>query len=170
MNCKDSRSLIPGYLDGELSEAQAAPLRQHLMDCPACRRATSGQKALGRWFRTEPASDVPVPPDFAARVTRLAFAGAAPSTESPAREAPAVEEDRRLQPMVLWLTTVAAAALLLVSALIARLPRGDGGQLRAGDGATLEETLEELDRLADPAGAGEGLPDLAGRPEGDAGR
>jgi hypothetical protein len=42
--------------------------------------------------------------------------------------------------------------------------------LRAGDGTTLEETLEELDRLADPAGAGAGLPDLAGPAEGDAGR
>jgi len=161
MNCHDSRSLIPSYIDGELSEAQAAPLRQHLMDCPTCRRATSGQKAIGRWFKTEPASDIPVPPDFAARVTRLAFAGAAPSVEIPRPAEPPAPEPRRLEPMVLWLTTAAAAALLVASALIAQLPRGEGGQLRAGQETTLEETLEELDRLDDPAGEGEGLEDLS---------
>lgn len=170
MNCQASRSLIPSYLDGELSEAQAAPLRQHLMDCSACRRATQGQKGLGRWFQTEPASDLAVPPDFAARVTRLAFAGAAPSSDAPAPLEPRPMEERRLQPMVLWMTTAAAAALLVVSALLAQLPRGEGTQLRAGDGPTLEETLEELDRLSDPAGAVGGLEDLSDPAEKDEAR
>jgi anti-sigma factor RsiW len=37
MECHDARSLIQSYLDGELSQAQAAPLRTHLLDCQPCR-------------------------------------------------------------------------------------------------------------------------------------
>lgn len=162
MNCHDSRTLIPSYLDGELSEHQAAPLRQHLLDCQACRKAASGQKALGRWFEHEPASDVAVPAGFAERVTRLAFAGAVPrSSEEPLETAGATEAT--LQSTVLWMTAAAAAVLLVVSGMLAQLPRGDGSNLRAGEDQTLEETLEEIDALSDPAGAGSegGLQDMA---------
>jgi anti-sigma factor RsiW len=31
--------LLNAYLDGELTEAQAAELKRHLADCPGCRRA-----------------------------------------------------------------------------------------------------------------------------------
>ncbi len=57
----------------------------------------------------------------------------------------------------------AAAVLLAVSGMLAQLPRGDGSHLRAGGEQTLEETLEEIDRLADPAGAGSegGLQDMS---------
>lgn len=162
MNCQDSRSLIPSYLDGELSEHQAGPLRQHLMDCQPCRKAAAGQKGLTRWFEHEPVSDVEVPAGFAQRVARLAFAGAIPrSSEEPLEVAASAEAS--FQPMVLWMTAVAAAVLLVVSGMLAQLPRGDGSNLRAGGDQTLEETLEEIDALADPAGAGSegGLQDMS---------
>ena len=162
MNCNDSRTLIPSYLDGELSEHQAAPLRQHLMDCQPCRKAASGQKALGRWFEHEPTSDVAVPAGFAERVTRLAFAGAVPRSSEEPLEA-ATRAEASLQSTVLWMTAAAAAVLLVVSGMLAQLPRGDGSNLRAGEDQTLEETLEEIDALADPAGAGSegGLQDMS---------
>jgi hypothetical protein len=43
--------LDPGYLDGELNESAAAPLRKHLLDCQPCR----GQRAVGE----EPQALVP---------------------------------------------------------------------------------------------------------------
>ena len=58
-DCKLFRPLIPGYLDGELSEDQASPLRKHLMDCRSCRTATQGEKALKGWFVAAEAINVP---------------------------------------------------------------------------------------------------------------
>lgn len=73
MNCNDAHPLIPSYLDGELSEAQAGPLRKHLLACQTCRTGAQSDKNLKRWFVASAA--VPVPRDFAARVARRAFAG-----------------------------------------------------------------------------------------------
>ena len=53
MECIEARPLIPSYLDGELSEAQARPLRKHLLDCPECRSGAQGEKNLKRWFVQE---------------------------------------------------------------------------------------------------------------------
>ena len=51
LDCRNALPLVPLFVDGELSEAQAAPLRQHLMECPGCRAAASEEKALKRWIR-----------------------------------------------------------------------------------------------------------------------
>src|SRR5260221_648219 len=50
MECQNSRSMIPSYLDGELTEAQAGPLRQHLLGCQACRGSAQDLKNVKRWF------------------------------------------------------------------------------------------------------------------------
>ena len=71
MQCTDASRLISSYLDGELSEAQAAPLRKHLLACQRCRAEAQGEKNLKRWFVT--ADPVAVPEGFAARVARRAF-------------------------------------------------------------------------------------------------
>ena len=60
MNCKECLPLITGYLDGELSELQAAPLRQHLMDCRTCRKSLASEKSLKRWFDFEESLEVEV--------------------------------------------------------------------------------------------------------------
>ena len=81
--CGDVSALVPGYLDGELSEEQAAPLRRHLLSCPDCRAAAQDLTSLRRWFPApEPAG---VPAGFAARVARAAFAGVEPG-QRPAPE------------------------------------------------------------------------------------
>ena len=81
MNCGDARPLVASYLDGELTEAQAAPLRKHLLACHTCRGSAQAGKHLKRWFvATQPMA---VPRDFSARVARLAFAGATQSEDGP---------------------------------------------------------------------------------------
>jgi len=121
--CDDARALVPSYLDGELSEAQASPLRAHLLDCPACREEAKQGKTLKRWFEFEPAP-VSVPAGFAARVARRAFAGD-PGLLVP--EPPAVRQRRPLLPFLLLATAVAAALLFVLAVAIQRenLPRSN---------------------------------------------
>jgi anti-sigma factor RsiW len=122
ITCDHARPLVPGYLDGELSEAQASPLRAHLLDCPACRESAKQEKSLKRWFEPEPAPAVPS--GFAARVARRAFAGD-PGLLVP--ESPRVRA-RPLLPFLLVASAVAAAALLLLALALQResLPRAGG--------------------------------------------
>src|SRR5262245_39517074 len=124
ISCDDARSLVPGYLDGELSEAQASPLRSHLLDCPACRESAKQGKTLKRWFEPRQAP-VAVPPGFAARVARRAFAGD-PGVLVP--EPPAVRAKKPLLPFLLLATAVAAAVLFVLAVAIRRqsLPQTTG--------------------------------------------
>lgn len=143
MICKESLRLIPGYLDGELSEAQSAPLRQHLIDCPACRKAASGEKAFKRWFEPEaPAVEVPV--GFAARVVRRAFAGET-------GEAPAAEREAPILRFALRATAAAAMLLLVLSAWVrsVQMAQGDiGAQTRARSAEVIrKEMMERQERL-----------------------
>ena len=152
--CAQARPLVAPYLDGELSEALAGPLRRHLMDCPACRAEAQAGRSLKRWFAAEPA--MAVPGGFAARVARRAFAGdtGERGAESDEGWAPvAAAEQGALLGFVLRLT--AAAALLLiglsVSSRLQQLPPGD--RLRAQEPTRSTEEilrrLDELDRKAD---------------------
>jgi len=162
MHCTDARPLVPSYLDGELSEAQAGPLRKHLLACQACRAGAQAGKNVKRWF--EPTEPVAVPRDFAARVTRLAFAGVEAVAESEEREmapartpvAPALvqraepaQQDGRILAFVLRLTVAAAVLALLASVAIQSLRRPSSAELRADDRRvmTLDQALDKLDRI-----------------------
>jgi len=128
ITCDDARVLVPGYLDGELSEAQASPLRAHLLDCQACRESAKAGRALQRWFEPlrEQPSEVAVPAGFAARVARRALAGD-PGLLVP--EEPASPFARRSQlSFLLVACSVAAAALFLLALAIQRqsLPATNG--------------------------------------------
>jgi len=39
MNCKEVRTLFPGYVDGEMKKQIQASLKEHLMNCPGCQSA-----------------------------------------------------------------------------------------------------------------------------------
>lgn len=146
MECRDVLPLVPLYLDGELVEAQAAPLRKHLLACPACREHAQSEKALKRWF--VPVPEVAVPTGFAERVALRAFhgepaaAGAAPLN---------AQADLGLRRFVLW--AVAAAALVLLTGSIAlqlsERPRSD--RLQASELPELWKQLEAPERGARPA-------------------
>lgn len=153
MNCKDCLPLIPSYVDEELSEPQAAPLRQHLMDCRMCRRALSAEKSFKRWFEIEPELDVAVPAGFAERVARRAFAGDLGSEDSfessrevAASSEPIPEQETPIFQFVLRSTAIAAGLLLVVSVLIFSTRVPDGTNVHGKSGL---DSLEELDRRSD---------------------
>ena len=141
MNCDRALPLIPLYLDGELSAVQASELRPHLLECPACRFAVQGERALKAWF--VPTEAVPVPAGFAARIARRALAGDTGERhddDAAATVAPILN-------FALRAVAVAAVALLVFAIAIRRLEL-PGQDIKADD-KSLEETLEDLRRLND---------------------
>jgi hypothetical protein len=46
--CDRVRALLPHHADGEVSEAEARAIREHLAACAACRRAAAEWRALNR--------------------------------------------------------------------------------------------------------------------------
>ena len=153
MECQNARSMIPSYLDGELSEAQAGPLRQHLLDCQPCRGSAQDLKNIHRWF-VQPAAAV-VPAGFASRVARRAFQGDTGETlvgaTLPRGEvgAPRGDEERgRLLRFVLTCTAAAAAILLVLSIGVRQLALPHSDRLVASPvSPSLDKALDELDRL-----------------------
>lgn len=143
MKCEAVRSLTPGYLDDELSESQAAPVRQHLLDCSDCRKEVQAQAAQKSWF--VPTEPIVAPEGFAARVSRRAFAGdkgllvpiAAPISQA---------GESRIFQFVVQVTAVAAAALLILAIGMKFNAQPEGSELRA-DSSDLREALEAMDRL-----------------------
>jgi len=129
INCEAARPLVPSYLDGELTEVQASPLRTHLLDCPACREVAKEGKSLGRWFEFQ-SEPVAVPAGFAARVARRAFAGD-PGLLVP--EPPAIRPRRPLLPFLLVVSAIAAAILFVLAVAIQResLPHTNGLDARS---------------------------------------
>ena len=154
------RPLIPSYLDGELSEAQAAPLRRHLLDCQPCRAGAQSEKNMKRWFSAT--ATVAVPKGFAARVARRAFAGdtGEPRLERTVAIVPAVagalpgvqldtSEDRALR-FVLQVTAAAALIVIALSLGLRGLSLPSGTSLSATDGRAeigVQKALERLDRM-----------------------
>lgn len=146
--CQDIQSLVPGYMDGELSEEQAGPLRKHLLSCQACRGLAQDMGNLSHWF-VKP-DELSVPGDFAARVARAAFAGESSAATAlagqdeskglPARAA----EDPGLRSFVLGLTSIAATLLLCLALFMAQREEPQGEELSA---EPIPAALQELDRL-----------------------
>lgn len=141
LSCDNASALVPGFLDGELSEEQAAPLRSHLLGCFACREVAKMDKSLKRWFVVEP--DPVVPSGFAARVARRAFAGD-PGVLTPAGPP---EREATILSFVLRMTAVAAAVLILLAAAIQfRTRPATGDELRADDLGDVWDDIYELER------------------------
>jgi len=152
MKCNQAEPLIPSYLDGELSEAQAGPLRKHLLDCQPCRGTAQSEKNLKRWFMPEAVASeqgMAVPRDFASHVARRAFAGDRGERFS---ETPSIAARRGEDPnlrFVLQLTSLAAAVVIFLSLAIGSLKLPSGSKLEADSTreVKLEHAIEELDRL-----------------------
>lgn len=160
IQCQDALPLVPAYLDGELSEAQAGPLRKHLLSCHPCRSSVQDGKSLKRWFAAAVGEPVVVPTGFAARVARRAMAGdtgehtvSAPRRDSaPEREltisANAPQREGRLLQFVLVLTAVAAAALLALAVALRHEGLPGTSRLEADETTKpVEMIMQELDRI-----------------------
>jgi hypothetical protein len=145
MECNNARHLIPSYLDGELTEAQASPLRKHLLDCQPCRGTVQGEKNLKRWF-IEP-EPVAIPRDFSSRVARRAFAG--DTGEGYVGAAAVGSNDDVTLRFVLRITAVAAAILIFLSLALSRIHLPSESRLMADDHpeVSMERALIELDQL-----------------------
>jgi len=139
MQCSQAKLLVPGYLDGELSEIQAGALRQHLLECFGCRGSAQGGKALSSWFVDD--GEVAIPAGFAARVARRAFAG-----DTGLEPAAPVGSHALQLSFVQQLTGLAAAALIALTIGIRSLGMHDTGDLQA-DSTSLEQSLQALDEL-----------------------
>lgn len=152
IRCDDAAGLVPAYLDGELSEAQAGPLRKHLLDCVGCRGAAQDLRGQKRWFQTPRAMEAArdgVPPGFAARVARRAFAGdTGGGVLTPERAGPPARE---LLPFVRELTALAAAVLLMLVIGLGLDERPTGQALHADDVQPLSEVTERLETLNEAA-------------------
>ena len=150
-HCRQAEPLISGYLDGEISEASAAPLRRHLLDCQPCRAGAQGEKNLKRWFAAEPAAVIPH--GFAARVARRAFAGDAGESpfvdRGPAPRLARAGDERILQ-FVLGLTAAAALVVIALAVSMRSSSLPSGTSLRAADGRdaiSVDEAVDRLERL-----------------------
>jgi anti-sigma factor RsiW len=54
VNCPDVDRVIDAYSDNELGAAEAAEVRAHLDDCPACRERVAARASLSRLIRRVP--------------------------------------------------------------------------------------------------------------------
>lgn len=159
MDCQDARASIQAYLDGELNEERAAPLRRHLMDCQPCRGSAQSGKNLKRWFSKAQAPAPAVPRDFSARVARRAFAGdpgeryseprtltIRPGADVGVMAASSVPDERNLR-FVLALTAAAAVVLLVLSIAIQGVDLPSSSRMRAETGMSAQEAVKCLDQL-----------------------
>lgn len=148
MDCNRMKPLVPLYLDGELTEARAAPLRQHLLGCPRCRSVAQGETALKGWFASDEAVTVPV--GFAARVARRAFAGDVASAGGAAASVADPRPEPREAPLMQFLlhaTAIAATLLIALSIGMHRANVPEITDLQADDSGSLSRVLEDLDGL-----------------------
>ncbi|MFT5290127.1 MAG: hypothetical protein ACI82F_002198 [Planctomycetota bacterium] len=138
--CAGARVLVPGQLDGELSETQGNELRAHLLDCGACREVLKQETHLSRWFSEGAPEPAPVPAGFAGRVARRAYQSdpgidfsdrlvqspvSGPRGSTPKRGA--------LLSFLLVSTAVAAAALFVFAVVLQEETLPQGEQLEAQD-------------------------------------
>ena len=74
--CEEFAALLDPYIDGELSPAETARVREHLRTCDGCRAYVQAALAMRDAFPEE--EDTPVPDGFAAGVMAAIRAHAAP--------------------------------------------------------------------------------------------
>ena len=74
--CEEFAALLDPYIDGELSPAETARVREHLRTCDGCRAYVQAALAMRDAFPEE--EDTPVPDGFAAGVMAAIRADAAP--------------------------------------------------------------------------------------------
>jgi anti-sigma factor RsiW len=113
MNCEDSRTYLPAYLDNELEIAESLRMQRHLADCADCRQAEEEQLALRSALR-DPGLYAHPSADFAKRIeaaVRRQAKGEARSRRSAWFEFSGFESFR-------W---VPAAAVLAIVAIIGGL-------------------------------------------------
>jgi len=91
---------INAYHDGELAPTEARQVQQHLLQCPACRQELERLRALSHWLTAAPTPEV------------------APAAMDRLRHSVGPRRDRLVLRTAGVLTAVAAAVLIVCSALL----------------------------------------------------
>ena len=112
MNCRETQTLIHGYVDGELDLMKSLEIEQHLQECPACAQALASLQAV-RAAIQDSSLYYQTPPGLAQRV-QSSVRGASPADRTP-RVRP-----RRLLAVAASLALIVAAGWGLARALSAR--------------------------------------------------
>jgi anti-sigma factor RsiW len=112
LNCRETQTLIDGYVDDELDLMKSLEIEQHLQDCPACAQAHASLRALRESIKNS-ALYFETPPDLATRV-RSSVRGA-----SHADRTPGVSR-RSLLAVAASLALVTAGGWMLLRVLSAR--------------------------------------------------
>ena len=103
--CDDIRELLSADLDGELTDAEAHRLEEHLASCESCRRE---RDELGRvWDGLGVLGDVDVPEGMTARVLARVAAGRA--------------RTRRIPRLPRWVYPLATAAAILLAFVVGHM-------------------------------------------------
>jgi len=131
VNCKKTLERLSAYLDGELPQAGAAAVREHLQECPRCAARLDELRSLGRAL--EALEGAAVPPDFAARVRQAAEAR---------REPIVLSGYRRVQALQRTLMRV-AAVFMAVAGLWVGMSAGGAVSARGGQIPAGVETAQE---------------------------
>ena len=158
MECTDAQVLLTRYLDDELTEERAAPLRAHLLACHECRAMVQEGRSLSSWFVAP--KPVQVPEGFAARVAHRSLMGnrgalvalppSAATETAPAQPGRAGEQES-LRGFVLSAIALAALVLLALSIAMRRLELPGGEGLEAKD-TSREQAVEALRALNEGEG------------------
>jgi anti-sigma factor (TIGR02949 family) len=111
VSCELTRSVLHGYLDGELDAARAAEFECHLLSCPQCVAELEAQETLrsaiqGAGLRERA-------PEKLRRNLQAAIGGATASGTEPARTVTPIRPRSSVRP-TWWLTLAAAAVLVIV--------------------------------------------------------
>jgi anti-sigma factor RsiW len=101
LNCRETQTLIHGYVDGELDLMKSLEIEQHLPECPACAQAHAGLQAV-RAAIQDSSLYFQAPPGLAKRV------------QSSVRRASYVDRTPRVHPR--RLLVVAASLALMMAA------------------------------------------------------
>jgi anti-sigma factor RsiW len=112
LNCRETQTLVQGYVDGELDLVKSLEIEQHLQECPACAQAHASLQAVraaiknsSLYFQAHPGLE---------RRVQSSVRGAIPADRTP-RVSP-----RRLLAVAASLALIMAAGWGLVRALPAR--------------------------------------------------
>lgn len=122
LDCEHAEEDLSAFLDGELSEEREEEIILHLANCDDCTLALSELKGLSGVLGRSYAKPMPIPADFAAMVTRAAFADQEDKAPAPIVSAEDLSsssgQPMRIGPRPPFKAWLSAAAAVLITATI----------------------------------------------------
>jgi anti-sigma factor RsiW len=135
MRCRDVQSRLSAFHDGELGRSEQEAVRNHLMDCPACRARATELRSISRWLAPEaaPASSAGFTQSVLARIRA-----------GEGLDDLGVSEERRAARSLRWLS-LAAGLLLTAGGVFLAMP-GPGSRGSSGDGTLDAAAANDIDK------------------------